>query len=57
MRREDGSSENLTVKRKVPVRSLQSEWILEGEREVLIVHGDQQYRLQVTRAGKLILTK
>jgi hemin uptake protein HemP len=28
-----------------------------GRREVVIVHGDDEYRLRITRAGKLILTK
>ena len=28
-----------------------------GQREVLIVHGGEQYRLRQTRNGKLILTK
>ncbi len=57
MRDELNQMQGLKGKRKMPVRSLQSEWILEGEKEVRIVHGDQEYRLQVTRAGKLILTK
>ena len=43
--------------KKQTTRALQSEWIFDGEKEVIISHGDQQYRLQVTRAGKLILTK
>ena len=28
-----------------------------GRREILIQHGDQVYRLRITRQGKLILTK
>lgn len=28
-----------------------------GQREVLILHGGEQYRLRQTRNGKLILTK
>ncbi len=28
-----------------------------GRREILVQHGDQLYRLRITRQGKLILTK
>lgn len=28
-----------------------------GQRVVIIQHGEQEYRLQITRSGKLILTK
>lgn len=38
-------------------RQLASDELLRDEREVLIRHGDQLYRLRHTRAGKLILTK
>ncbi|HLS83051.1 MAG TPA: hemin uptake protein HemP [Arenimonas sp.] len=31
--------------------------LMRGEREVLIRHGDQVYRLRHTRNGKLILVK
>jgi hemin uptake protein HemP len=34
-----------------------SEKIFEGRREIIILHGDSRYRLQVTKAGKLILIK
>ena len=57
MREEANKIESLKLGRKVPLRILQSEWLLDGEREVLIAHRDQFYRLQVTKAGKLILTK
>lgn len=40
-----------------PPRSVTSETLLGGERELAIRHGDAEYRLRVTRAGKLILTK
>lgn len=36
---------------------LDSRALLCGERELLIVHGDQLYRLRHTRNDKLILTK
>ena len=31
--------------------------LMRGERELLIRHGDNTYRLRVTMSGKLILTK
>jgi len=31
--------------------------VMAGQRLILIRHGTEQYRLQVTRKGKLILTK
>lgn len=36
---------------------LDSECLLQGQREVLIRHGAECYRLRHTRSGKLILTK
>lgn len=39
------------------VRSIESTEIFQGQREVAIVHGECKYRLQITKAGKLILTK
>ena len=31
--------------------------LFQGQRLVVIVHSGQEYRLQITKAGKLILTK
>jgi len=31
--------------------------LVQGRRFVVIVHSGQEYRLQITKAGKLILTK
>ena len=31
--------------------------IFRGEREIVILHGDHEYRLRITRADRLILTK
>jgi hemin uptake protein HemP len=31
--------------------------LFHGRRELVIRHGDVEYRLRITRAGKLILTK
>jgi hemin uptake protein HemP len=39
------------------VRSITSEALLAGQRMILIRHGSDEYRLQITGAGKLILTK
>lgn len=40
-----------------PSRTLRSEEILAGHREVRILHQGEVYRLRVTRRGKLILQK
>jgi len=31
--------------------------LLQGHREVIIEHGNEEYRLRLTRQGKLLLTK
>ncbi len=38
-------------------KTFRSEDLFQGSREVLILHGDFLYRLQITKAGKLILIK
>lgn len=38
-------------------RQIASATLLQGEREVQIVHGEEIYRLSLTRQGKLILHK
>lgn len=38
-------------------RVINTDELFAGAREVWIQHGDQQYRLRITAAGKLILTK
>lgn len=40
-----------------PLAMLDSRAVLRGQREVLINHAGQVYRLRHTRNGKLILTK
>ena len=42
---------------KQVVREVASEELLRGETELLIRHGDELYRLKLTRNGKLILQK
>jgi hemin uptake protein HemP len=46
-----------TVVQPNPLRAIDSRDLMQGEREVAIRHGDEWYRLTVTRAGKLILHK
>lgn len=41
----------------VPPRVVSSAEIFQGDYEVLIQHGDQTYRLRITRANRLILNK
>ena len=38
-------------------RRLKVSELLEGEREAILEHGGQDYRLRITANGKLILTK
>jgi hemin uptake protein HemP len=38
-------------------RQLTSAALFQGRREIVIVHHGQEYRLRITRADKLILTK
>ncbi len=38
-------------------RIVQSPELFQGQREILIEHAGQTYRLRITRAGKLILQK
>ena len=40
-----------------PRRVVTTEQLLGGAREIAIRHEGQEYRLQITRNGKLILTK
>jgi hemin uptake protein HemP len=40
-----------------PVVRVSSSELFRGEREIVIVHHGQEYRLFITKADKLILTK
>jgi hemin uptake protein HemP len=40
-----------------PRRLCTSDELFAGARELVIRHGREEYRLSITRAGKLILTK
>lgn len=50
---------NSTLSISLPAASTErsSAEILQGRRELTIVHQGERYRLQLTRNGKLILTK
>lgn len=39
------------------VRTITSRQLMGSERVLIILHGQDEYRLQVTGSGKLILTK
>lgn len=40
-----------------PKRKVSSEELFAGANEVLILHAGEEYRLRITKNGKLILTK
>jgi len=40
-----------------PPREIDSAELMRGQREIVIRHGQELYRLNVTRSGKLILRK
>lgn len=43
---------------RAPVRrTISSHQLMAGERVIVVRHGDAEYRLRITAAGKLILTK
>lgn len=44
-------------KDQAPTTAIDSAQLLQGRKEVVLLHQGQPYRLQLTRAGKLILTK
>ena len=57
----DGSGpedrDDLRNRRACQPNVVRSEQLLQGGREVIILHNDESYRLMVTRNGKLILQK
>jgi hemin uptake protein HemP len=40
-----------------PIPCVRSEELLKGGRELMIAHGQELYRLRLTKSGKLILGK
>lgn len=55
--RKDAETGAKPSKITVEKRVFHSQQLFNNEREIVIVHGDAQYRLQITKAGKLILNK
>jgi hemin uptake protein HemP len=58
----DPSDSLLEVQRPTPIPSpipgpISSEELLGGQREIIIQHGTEQYRLRLTNNNKLILVK
>ena len=43
--------------RRLKVSELMAGELMAGEREAILEHGGQEYRLRITASGKLILTK
>jgi len=39
------------------LRTIQSDDLLQGQREVFILHNGETYKLRLTKSGKLILNK
>jgi hemin uptake protein HemP len=44
-------------RRRGSVRRIDTETLLQRERELVIVHRGQEYHLRITKSDKLILTK
>ena len=52
------SAEKATSGRQRPgLHRVSSANLFRGARDLIIVHNDEEYRLRITRFGKLILTK
>ena len=45
------------VSQQSSARRFSSESLFQGSRELCIAHGSEEYRLRITKQGKLILTK
>lgn len=58
---QDGAGETLSAgiaeRRAAELRVLTSEALFQGAREIIIRHSGEDYRLRLTRVGKLILNK
>jgi hemin uptake protein HemP len=44
-------------KRTLPSGAIPTDFLFQGAQEILISHHGENYRLRITRSGKLILTK
>ncbi len=52
-----GSAKEERLEKSISVQAISSEKLLQGRRELQILHGNEIYRLTLTRSGKLILHK
>lgn len=43
--------------RTLPSGAIPTDFLFQGNQEILIAHNGEHYRLRITRNGKLILTK
>ena len=57
MSRDDAEQGCRGTRRQPKLRRLKVSELLEGEREAILEHDGQDYRLRITANGKLILTK
>jgi hemin uptake protein HemP len=53
----DAAVETMETRARRAPRRIPSPTLFDGDREVVIVHEGQEYRLRITRSDKLILTK
>jgi hemin uptake protein HemP len=58
----EGSMEPVVTTKQQPIPTqskprVRATALLQGHREVIIEHGNEEYRLRLTRQGKLLLTK
>ena len=51
------STQSVSNKQESAYRTMTSEDLFAGRREMLIKHASESYRLRITNQGKLILTK
>ncbi len=54
---EETNRERPVAAPRPPAAAVRSEDLFGGTRELIIRHGREEYRLRITRANKLILTK
>jgi hemin uptake protein HemP len=57
MNHDKSQDPEISVGKDSAIRRIPSQDLLQGSRRVLIQHGTEEYRLQITATGKLILTK
>lgn len=53
----EGSIQTKAGQEKTGRKVVSSESLFEGRKEIIILHKEHQYRLQLTKTGKLILNK